>query len=171
MGLVAFSAVALASAAAGQPVGLFIPAGPERLGSPSAAGTVTADRTVLRHRLATIDFGLLERVHAAAARPASPPPALTLNLFDGVSHEVVIDTVEPTFSGGYAISGRIAGEPPGSATLVVNGSTVAGSVRTMAGTWRISSTASGRYAIEELDPAEMEGSCEVVVPHGPRGRR
>ena len=161
----ACSALVLASAAVGQSGGLFAPLGPERTGAASAVGAVVADQITLRHRLATIDFGMLERVHATA-RPGSPPPALRLNLFDDASYEVIVDTVEPTFSGGYAISGRIAGEPTGSATLVVNGPTVAGSVRTIAGTWRISSVGGGRYAIGEIDPARAEGSCEVVAAPG-----
>jgi len=159
-------AFALASLAAGQPGELFAPLGPERLGSASSVGAGTVDQFTLRHRLARIDLRMLERVHAAVASSGLPPPALTLNLFDGVSYEVVVDMAEPTFSGGFAISGRIAGEPLSSATLVVNGPTVAGSVRTTAGTWRISSAGGERYVISEIDPAEIEGSCEVVAPEG-----
>lgn len=172
----AVSLFGLASAAPGQSDGLFSPAGPERVGAASTVAAATVDDTALRHRLVTIDFGMLDRVHAAATRPNSPPGPLTLNLFDGASHELIVDMAEPTFSGGYAISGRIAGDPQGSATLVVNGPTVAGSVRTTTGTWRISPAGGGHYEITEIDPSKTEDTCGTAAtlgagpPHEPRRR-
>jgi hypothetical protein len=174
----AVSLFAAASAVSGQSGGLFSPAGPERAGAAVSAAAAAVDETALRHRLVTIDFGMLERVRAAAARPnpAPGPGPLTLNLFDGASHELIVDMAEPTFSGGYSVSGRIAGDPPGSATLVVNGPAVAGSVRTTTGTWTISPAGGGRYAITETDPSKMQDACGTPPagarpPHEPRRRR
>ena len=50
--------------------------------------------------------------------------------------------------------------PQGTRTLVVNGETVAGAVRTLGGTYRIRTVGSGLYAINEEPPLD----CEVLEP-------
>ena len=116
---------------------------------------VPADPIALRRRLVAVNAEMLRRAQASAARPEEPPAVLTLNLFDDVVHEGVIEGTAPTFSGGYSLSGVLADDPLGTVTLVVNGETVAGTVRTVRGTYSIRSAGGGRYSISELDPSQM----------------
>ena len=162
----------------GQESGLF-----SAVNQPPPAGPF-ADAT-LRSRLVTIDFAQLQRAPAVAA---SPPPVgvspssgwqaapsvtgsapwpgtrLTFNLFADVVVTGVVERTAPTFSGGYALSGRLVGEPLGSLTLVVNGKTVAGTVRTPAGTYHLRSVGAGRYAISEVAEPEFADGCEALAP-------
>ena len=140
------------------------------------------DATTLRSRLVTMDLDRLQRARAAAAalprspdrsEAASPPgggrgtaPAsdttLTLNLFEDIVFTGIVEWTAPTFSGGYSISGRLVGDPLGTLTLVVNGETVAGSVRTLSGTYRIRSVGVGHYVIGEVE--ELPLVDEVLDP-------
>lgn len=117
----------------------------------SAAMTRPNDITI-RRREVTIDFGMLESSRATASGPTDTPSKLTLNLFDDTVLTAIVDRTAPT-SSGYSLSGRIEGVEFGTVTLVVNGTVVAGSVRTPAGTYRITSV--GRlYAISEVDESK-----------------
>ena len=108
---------------------------------------------------------MLARARESVARGTAAPAALTLNLFDDVEHEGLIDWTAPTFSGGYSISGRLADDPLGTVTLVVNGDVVAGTVRTLGGTYRIRSVGGGLYAVSELDPSKMPAlDDDVLMP-------
>ena len=140
------------------------------------------DASVVRRRLVTIDLERLQRAHAAAsvhtrlrvhAKIVSPRrgksdvvPAtdeiLTLNLFEDAVLTGIVERTAPTFSGGYSISGRLVDDPLGTLTLVVNGETVAGSVRTLGGTYQIRSVAGGLYAISEVEDQPL--NCVVVEP-------
>ena len=148
-----------------------------RLDSPEPA---SHDATVVRRRLVTIDLQRLQRARAAASvlsRPrvqtevVSPrrgvrdrvPAAdetLTLNLFEDVVFTGIVERTAPTFSGGYSLSGRLVGEEPGTVTLVVNGETVAGTVRTLGGTYWIRSAGDGLYAVSRVEMPPLE--CEVL---------
>ena len=138
--------------------------------------------TVLRRRVVTIDLERLQSAQAAASvlprprvhtkavsprigkRDAAPASdvTLTLNLFQDVVFTVIVERTAPTFSGGYSISGRLVGKPPGTLTIVVNGETVAGSVRTLGGTYRIRSVGGGHYVISEVEEPPL--NCEVLKP-------
>ena len=150
-----------ASAASGQSSGLFTSLESER---PAVAGVEAASvgDSARRLRLVAIDFAQLERVRASLAQRAATSATLTLNLFEDTSYDAIVERTEPTFSGGYSVSARIAGEPLGTATLVVNGATVAGTVRTPRGTYRIRSAGDGRYAVSEVDASKLPEQCEVV---------
>lgn len=145
-------------AASGQPGDLFAPAGPELPGPlaiDAAAETPTGDDIAVRSRAVTLDFGILHRVRATADSVVREPVSLALNLFEDTAYEAVIDRVAPTFSGGYSLSGRIAGEPLGTATLVVNGTTVAGSVRMPGAVYRIGPTSDGRNVITQVEESKL----------------
>ena len=114
------------------------------------------DRATLRRREVSIDIGILARV------PDGGSTALTLNLFDDAVLTGIIDQRTPTYSGGYALSGRLAGVAEGSVTLVVNGSVVAGTVRLPGATFRIRPAGAGRHAIIQVDPSQFLQQCEVV---------
>ena len=156
-----------------------------RLDSPAPA---SLDATTLRRRVVTIDLERLRRARAAASvlprqpvhtkavsprrgKPdAAPAPdaTLTLNLFRDVVFTGIVDSTAPTFSGGYSLSGRLAGQALGTLTLVVNGQTVAGTVRTLGGTYRIRSAGDGLYAISQVEIPPLE--CEVLKPEAEAGR-
>ena len=113
---------------------------------------------------------MLARAREAAAQRTEPPTVLTLNLFDDVVHEAIIEWTAPTFSGGYSISGRLVDDPLSTVTLVVNGETVAGTVRMPGGTYRIRSVGGGLYAVSELDPSKMpmrEDDVLILPDPGP----
>ncbi len=111
------------------------------------------DRATLRRREVSVDIGRLARVFA------SRPTALRLNLFDDVVLTGIIERQTPTYSGGYALSGRLAGVAGGTVTLVVNGSVVAGTVRIPGATYRIRPAGAGRHAIMQVDPSQFPRGC------------
>ncbi|MCY4506955.1 MAG: hypothetical protein OXG35_08350, partial [Acidobacteria bacterium] len=159
--------VALAAAeSAGQPAGLF-----RQVASAAAAiapGFPTApDAITLRRRLVAIDFGqLTPPADTAAASPrgaaATPSGVLTLNLFDDASFTGLVRSVAPTFSGGYSLSGPLAGVEMGTMTLVVNGEVVAGSVRAPEATYRIRPAGAGLHAVSQVDLSRLPPLGEPI---------
>ena len=149
--------------------------------TPPSSGRL-ADMT-LRSRLVRIDLGQLARAQALVAELAGPTvqpedtssrsvtraaepeqgATLTLNLFDDAVVTGLVEWTEPTFSGGYSVSGRLVDEPLGTMTLVVNGERVVGSVRTLDGTYRIRSVGEGVYAVSEVEEPPLR--CGVEGPH------
>ena len=112
------------------------------------------DDITIRSREVTIDFGMLESSRATASQPSDTPSKLTLNLFDDTVLTAIVERTAPT-SSGYSLSGRIEGAEFGTVTLVVNGTVVAGSVRTLAGTYRIRSIGKRLYTISEVDESKL----------------
>ena len=112
---------------------------------------------------------------------AATSGALTLNLFDDAWFTVFVEGVAPTFSGGYSLSGQLAGVEMGTMTLVVNGEVVAGTVRTPDATFRIRPAGLDLHAVSEIDPARLPPLGEPIprraweeeerVPIGPDGGR
>ena len=174
-------AALLAVEAAGQPGGLFLEAAPV----PDAIGRLSPeapDTLALRSRLVTIDFTQLASSNVAVAAraagvsaeaPRSGRPAygelLSLNLFDDTVFTGVVERMEPTFSGGYAVSGRLASVEGGTLTLVVNGDVVAGTIRTLETTYRIRSAGNGLHTVSEVDLSRLPplGEPILVEPDGP----
>ena len=167
-------------AVAVQSSGLFsaVNRGAEQLDSQAPT---SLDGITVRRRVVTMDLDRLQRAGAttlprspvqskalsprSGRRDAVPAPdaTLTLNLFEDVVFTGIVERTAPTFSGGYSISGRLVGKPLGTLTLVVNGETVAGSVRTLGGTYRIRSVGDGLYAISEVEEPPL--NCGVEEPH------
>ena len=129
-----------------------------RLTTLSQAKPTPFDEMAKRRRVASIDFGMLDRVRGAVAGGSA---AVRLNLFDDVSVDSFIEWTAPTFSGGYSLSGHIVGDPPGSVTLVINGETVVGTVRTISGTYRLRSLAKDVLAILEVDESMIPFDCQT----------
>ena len=119
----------------------------------------------LRHRQVAIDLPLLDTIHETADT-ASTTSTLTLNLFPDAAFPAVITTVEPTYSGGYALSGHLAGEPLSTFTLVVNDDEIAGSVLTPLDSYEIDSTPDlpGGVVIRQMDSANQPDECETHEP-------
>lgn len=139
---------------------MFVPLEPERP-AVAAVAAQSVQGAVSRERVVAIDFSELERVRASLSQPGPAPVAFALNLFEDTLYEALGERVEPTSSGGYSIGARLAGESLGRATLVVNGATVAGTVRTSRGTWRIRAAGDGRYVVGEVDPSRLPPLCGV----------
>ena len=175
------------AAVQGQGKGLFSEVEPAAAQTRTRASAST-DATTLRRRVVTMDLERLRRARAAASvlpRPpvrtkalsprrgkpdAAPAPdaTLTLNLFQDVVFTGIVEWTAPTFSGGYSLSGRLAGKALGTLTLVVNGETVAGTVRTLGGTYRIRSAGDGLYAISQVEEPPLD--CQVLKPEAEGGR-
>ena len=145
--------------------------------------SISADALTLRSRVVTMDLGQVQDAQSAVAAPPSqavhtrdagsspkssgsvpaPGTTLTFNLFDDVVVTGVVKRTAPTFSGGYSVAGHLVEEPLGTMTLVVNGETVAGTVRTLGATYQIRSVGDGLYAISEVEEPPL--NCGVEGPH------
>ncbi len=136
---------------------LFRSIAPNERGTPSHRAGGVLDRATLRRREVSVDFRTLARV-ADGERTA-----LRLNLFDDLVLMGIIERRTSTYSGGYALSGRLAGVPEGTVTLVVNGRVVAGTVRFPGATYSIRSSGAGRHVVLQADPSQLPQGCEVVT--------
>ena len=143
--------------------GLFQAIGPNEPRAASHQADSVLDPATLRRRQVSIDTATLERL------PTSRSTALRLNLFDDIVLTGIIERQTPTFSGGLALSGQLAGVPGGTVTLVVNGSVVAGSVRLPGATYRIRPDSTGRHTILQVDPSLLPQGC-IVVKQPPNRR-
>ena len=163
---VALLAGLAADEAAGQPGVLFREVAPA--GAVVGLDLSTApDAITLRRRLVAIDFGQLTppadtAAAVSAGAAAAPSGVLTLNLFDDASFTGLVRSVAPTFSGGYSLSGPLAGVEMGTMTLVVNGEVVAGSVRTPEATYRIRPAVAGLHAVTEVDLSRLPPPGEPI---------
>ena len=136
-----------------QPGGLFS----EVKGDPLPSSGVET----LASRLVEIDFGQLARVTKSpdgpktrtVGKPATPQ-TLVLNLFDDVVFTGIVEHVEPT-SSGHVLWGRLDGVELGTMTLVVNGSVVAGTVRTIDAVYTIRTAGDGAYVIRQIDESSL----------------
>ena len=145
-----------------QEAGLFAPVGQRstRLAtSATRSNSAVEDPATIRHRLVGIDFGQLRIIRTAGTRGA----ALTLNLFDDAVYSATVERVTPTTSG-YVMTGRLNGVPLGTLTLVVNGSVVAGTVRSPAATYTIRSADNGLHVIREVDLSRLTPEAEPWSP-------
>ena len=148
-----------------QAAGVFLAVEPELAQSASRSllepTTDTAPRT-LRSRLVRVDFGQLDIARADTGRSAGDVVPLTLNLFDDTVFAAHVESTTSTQSG-YVLSGRLIGEPFGTMTLVVNGTVVAGTVRTLEGTWRIRTAGAGLYRIRQVDLSTLPPEGEPLA--------
>ena len=134
--------------------------------SPRAATPIpTRGGATVRHREARIDFARLARVKANVESGGSG--LLDLNLFDDVEFKAVGLRVERTASGGYSLSGRLDGVPFGTATLVVNGDIVKGSVRTPFGAYTIDAAGDACH-IRQVDSSKLPRLAEPLRPPPPQ---
>ena len=100
---------------------------------------------------------------ASGTSPAADSTALNLNLFDDVAFTGIVEGRARTFSGGYALMGRIEGVEPGSMTLVVNGTVVAGSVRTPTATYRIRPAGASMHTVSQIDSSRLPEGAEPLT--------
>ena len=135
---------------------LFWAIAPNAGGSASRQAGGALERATLRRREVSVDIERLDHVVNGG------PIALRLNLFHDVVLMGIIERWTPTYSGGFALSGRLAGVAGGSVALVVNGSVVAGTVRFPGATYRIRLAGAGRHQILQVDPSQLLLGCETV---------
>ena len=156
-----------AGEAAAQPGGLFtiVSSSDAAIGG---VAPVASDRLTLRRRLVTIDLRQLVPATDSAARGAlagieiASRGVLMLNLFEDAVFTGLVERTTPTFSGGQALSGRLAGIEMGTLTLVVNGDVVAGTVRTPEATYRIRPAGNGLHAVSQIDPSQLPPLAEPI---------
>ena len=171
--LVAMLAVALTFAGSGvaaQEGGLFQPREPiavdpgdedDRPPLRSTTRMPTRGGDTVRHREVRVDFERL--AHVKQTLEAGKPASLHLNLFDDVAYRAVDLRLAPTGSGGYSLAGRLEGVLFGTATLVVNGGIVKGTVRTSSGTYTIDAM-DGVCHIRLVDPSTLPPLGEPLRP-------
>ncbi len=169
--LVALAGVLLAALgageAAGQSEGLFLAVEPAA-GIGARGVQPPSDSLTMRQRVVSIDFGQLAAPADTTAVgrtgiAAGPSGVLRLNLFDDASFTALVERSEPTFSGGYALSGRLAEVELGTVTLVVNGDVVAGTVRTPEATYRIRSAGNGLHTVSQVDLSRLPPPGEPIL--------
>ena len=142
-----------AGEAAGQPGGVFREVAPAGAVAGPDLSTVS-DSITLRRRLVAIDFGQLtlpaDTAVAIPGAAVAPSGVLTLNLFDDASFTGLVESVTPTFSGGYSLAGRLAGVEMG--------------------TYRIRPAAGGLHTVSQVDlsalPPPDAGSLTDLLPPG-----
>ena len=122
-------------------------------------GTASRFSPILRSRTARLDLQQLAkaRLDVQARRPAK----LMLNLFADAAFAVALERTEPTASG-YALTGRIEGEPLSMVVLAVNGDLMEGTVWLPGATHGISAM-SGTASIRQLAPAKLPHPRELAT--------
>ena len=174
-------AASLAGAEAGQQGDLFAAADSRPVDSANRSPQTPPDPLTMRQRLVTINLAQLrpsasERSPRAASAPATAFPSgqlepggeLRLNLFEDTVFTGIVERIAPTFSGGKSLSGRLVGVAGGTLTLVVNGSVVAGTVRTPEATYRVRPAENGLHTVSQIDPSRLPPLGEPI-PHEPHG--
>ncbi|MDE0178824.1 MAG: leucine-rich repeat domain-containing protein [Gammaproteobacteria bacterium] len=171
--LVALLTVALTFAGSGvaaQEGGLFQPREPiavdpgdedDRAPLRSTARMPTRGGDTVRHREVRVDFERLALVKRTLE--AGQSASLYLNLFDDVAFRAVDLRIAPTGSGGYSLAGRLEGVLFGTATIVVSGEIVKGTVRTSSGTYTIDAV-DGVCHIRLVDPSTLPPLGEPLRP-------
>ncbi len=138
---------------------------PKSTGLFSAIEGVTPMRTgvdTLNSRMVEIDFAQLTDVIEAPMDQSSGLPTLELNLFDNIVYTGVVENVEPT-SSGHALWGTLKGVDLGTLTMVVNGSVVAGTVRTSDAVYAISTIGQGEYVVRHIDTSSLPPLGEPII--------
>ena len=130
----------------------------------------STDVETIASRLVGIDFGQLTQVTKPPVGPKDPatgepppPQTLVLNLFDNVVFTGIVEHVERT-SSGHALWGRLEGVELGTMTLVVNGSVVVGTVRTLGAVYSIRTVGDGKYVIRQIDESSLPPPGEPLEP-------
>ena len=112
-------------------------------------------------RFVGIDWGQLDQAVETPIGPRDPvtgepqaPQKLVLNLFDDVVFTGIVEHVEPTASG-HALWGSLEDVELGTMTLVVNGSTVVGTVRSLGAVYSIRTASDRKYVIRQIDESTL----------------
>ena len=122
----------------------------------------TAAESGLPKRNVRIDLERLAGIHGdIVARRGAPP--VVLNLLEDVRFQAVFEDAAPTLWG-YSLSGQLQDERFGTATLVVHGDIVAGTVRTPTATYSIRSLGVGVHIVEQVEPTTLDEIDGIMPP-------
>ena len=116
----------------------------------------------LPKRSVRIDLERLAGIRENIDKRLGAPPVV-LNLLEDVRFQAVFEDAAPTLWG-YSLSGRLEGERFGTATLVVHGDMVAGTVRTPTATYSIRSVGGGVHVVEEVEPPTLDKDDGIAPP-------
>ena len=131
---------------------IFVDVGP-------AAAVPAVAQSGIRQRVAEVDLEALGDVRRRVREGS--PAQVGLNLWPDSQFDALIERTRRT-SGGYSLSGRLAGIPHGATTLVVNGDVVVGTVWTPSGLYDIR-TVDGVQVVRQVDVASLPPLAEPVL--------
>ncbi len=107
---------------------------------------------VLRDREIVLDLSLLQILKDAGARPH---PRTTIELFDGVNHELDITSTVSRINDSAVIRGTFKPPSKGDFTFVVNGNLLVGIMQLGDRLYKTEHIANGRLRLLEVDPEKM----------------
>jgi hypothetical protein len=107
---------------------------------------------VLRDREITLDLPLFQILKDAGARPH---PRTTVELFDGLSHELDITSTVTRSNDTAVIRGILKPPSRGDFTFVASGNLLVGTIQLGDRLYKIEHIANGRLRLLEIDPEKM----------------
>ncbi len=107
---------------------------------------------VLRDREIALDLPLLQVLKEAGARPH---PRITVELFDGVNHELDITSTISRSNDSATIRGTFKPPSRGDFTFVVNANLLVGTMQMGDRIYKTEHIANGRLQLLEIDPEKM----------------
>ena len=121
--------------------------------SPSAGQPPTPRKPwVLRGREIALDLSLLQVLRDAGARPH---PRITVELFDGASHELDITSTVSRINDTAVIRGTFKPPSKGDFTLLVTANLLVGTIHIGDRLYKTEHIANGRLQLLEIDPEKM----------------
>jgi hypothetical protein len=107
---------------------------------------------VLRDREIALDLPLLQVLKDAGARPL---PRITVELFDGVNHELDITSTVSRSNDSASIRGTFKPPSRGDFTFVVSGNLLVGTMQLDDRLYKTEHIANGRLRLLEVDPEKL----------------
>jgi hypothetical protein len=107
---------------------------------------------VLREREIALDLPLLQVLKDAGARPH---PRITVELFDGVNHELDITSTVSRSNDSASIRGTFKPPSRGDFTFVVSGNLLVGTMQLDDRLYKTEHIANGRLRLLEVDPEKL----------------
>ena len=107
---------------------------------------------VLRDREIALDLPLLQVLKDAGARPH---PRITVELFDGVNHELDITSTVSRSNDSASIRGTFKPPSRGDFTFVVSGNLLVGTMQLDDRLYKTEHIANGRLRLLEVDPEKL----------------
>lgn len=107
---------------------------------------------VLRDREIALDLPLFQLLKDAGARPQ---PRITVELFDGASHELDITSTVTRSNDTAVIRGTLKPPSQGNFTFVASGNLLVGTIQLGDRLYKTEHIANGRLRLLEIDPEKM----------------
>lgn len=119
--------------------------------SPSDQPLSPKKPSILREREIVFDELLVKALKDAAARPLSP---IAVELFDAGRYELEVISTLARINDTSFIRGQLKPADPGDFSLVLNGTTVTGTVQLGRRVFKIEPLGNGRHRLIEIDPEQ-----------------